>query len=155
MAKLDREAGNSSHPSPDPEIAAQPASAVGVFWAVRAPAGFTTLLVHRCLLADAEPYGDRRTCLHGHYELWEQWRKGSEEVPAELSGLVAGSEYEEWPRGRVVFDAVRCEFTCYADNQILRRADLVAAIRIRFGLPGGRTKFKWDNHYRSTMLLKG
>ena len=97
----------------------------------------------------AEPYGDMLTCSHGHYELWESWRQGAGDIPASARAFVAASEYEEWPRGRIVFDTIHKEFTCYADVQILRRADLLTGMRIRFGLPAERTKMMRDSHFRA------
>jgi hypothetical protein len=138
--------GKSMHPSP---------SAVGIFWAIQPPGKPTILLDHRCPLGDAETYGDMLTSPHGHYDLWERWRRVGGEIPDVVKALVAASEYEEWPRGRIVCDTMRQRFTCYADAKILRRADLLATIRERFGLPPERTMMKRDNHYRSTMLLEG
>lgn len=63
------------------------------------------------------------------------------------------SEYEEWPRGRVVYDPDSEHFILYADAQILLRPALIRAIRQRFVLPTDRTIVKSDNHYRSTMKL--
>ena len=131
-----------------------PVGAVGIFWAIQEPGKPAILLDHRCLLGDAETYGDMLTCPHGHYDLWERWRKVAGEIPDIARPLVAASEYEEWPRGRIVYDTVEQQFTCYADAKILGRGDLLAAIHERFGLPSKRTTLKWDNHYRSTMLLE-
>jgi hypothetical protein len=61
------------------------------------------------------------TCAHGHYEVWGQWQNGSRPVRAGFAPLVAASEYEEWPRGRVVYDPDNQRFILYADGQILRR----------------------------------
>jgi len=128
-------------------------AAVGIFWALQPPQSATILIDHRCMLHIAESYGDMLTCPHGHYDLWEEWRKNAGEIPAAARTLVGGCEYEDWPRGRVVFDTVTRRFTCYADMKILRRADLLAIIYDTFGLPAARTEAKWDSHYRSTMLL--
>lgn len=96
----------------------RPLSAVGIFWAMQKPGSPTILLDHRCPLGAAEAYGDMLTCPHGHYELWERWRRASGEIPDAAKAFVAASEYEEWPRGRVVYDAVQQRFTCYADEKI-------------------------------------
>jgi hypothetical protein len=88
------------------------------------------------------------TCPHGHYEVWEKWRK------AGGGPAIAASEYEEWPRGRIVYDRERYRFILYADQQILRDPALMNAIRERFGLAMDRTDQKWDDHYRSTRRLK-
>jgi hypothetical protein len=128
-------------------------SSVGIFWAIKPPGIPLILLDHRCSLDVAELYGDMLTCPHGHYDIWEEWRKAPTDVQRDARSVVVASEYEEWPRGRVVFDAIHQEFTCYADVQVLRRPSLIATIQQRFGLPIERTKMMWDSHYRSTMLL--
>jgi hypothetical protein len=128
-------------------------TAVGIFWALQPRQSATILIDHRCPLDIAEPYGDMLTCPHGHYDLWERWRKNAGEIPVAARALVVGSEYEDWPRGRIVFDTISKRFTCYADSNILHRANLLAIIYSRFRLPAARTEMKWDSHYRSTMLL--
>jgi hypothetical protein len=135
---------NSHHENP---------AAVGVFWAIQPPQSATILIDHRCPLDVAEPYGDMLTCPHGHYDLWEGWRENAGEIPAAARALVTTSEYEDWPRGRMVFDTVSKRFTCYADAKILRRPGLLAVIYSTFGLTAAGTETKWDSHYRSTMLL--
>jgi hypothetical protein len=124
-----------------------------VFWAIQPPRMATILLNHLCLLDVAELYGDMLTCPHGHYDLWNQWRRGARKFPPAVRALIAPSEHETWPRGRIVFDTSSRQFTCYADAQILRRAYLLAAICDRFGLPIERTRTKSDSHYRSSMRL--
>ena len=130
-----------------------PKSFVGIFWAVQAQRAAATLLAHRCSLDEAEPYGSMLTCAHGHYEVWEQWRKDIGAHPTDTAQLIAASEYEEWPRGRIVYDTETDRFILYADGQILRRPALMTAISERFGLPMDRTDAKRDNHYRSTRRL--
>jgi hypothetical protein len=121
---------------------------VGIFWAIQEEGSPATLMDHRCSLKEAEPYGSMLTCPHGHYETWEQWRK------ADGPAAIAESEYEEWPRGRVVHDTEGDRFILYADAQILREPTLINAIHERFGLPIDRTAAKRDSHYRSTQRLK-
>jgi hypothetical protein len=128
-------------------------SFVGIFWAVPEQGSAAILLEHRCSLKEAEPYGSMLTCPHGHYEIWEQWRKSIGASGAGAAPLIAMSEYEEWPRGRIVYDTESNRFILYADAQILRRPPLIAAIHERFGLPTDRTDAKWDSHYRSTRRL--
>lgn len=152
---------NADFRSPAPPNAAQGAnfnpapfdSFVGIFWAVRQKKSAPTLLQHRCSLKDAEMYGRMLTCAHGHYEVWGQWQNGSRPVRAGFAPLVAGSEYDEWPRGRVVYDPNDKRFVLYADERILRRPSLVKAIREIFGLAADRTSTKGDHHYQSTRRL--
>jgi len=130
-------------------------SFVGIFWAVQEQGSAAILLEHRCSLNEAEPYGSMLTCPHGHYDVWEQWRKGIDIRRAAAASLIAMCEYEEWPRGRIVYDTESERFVLYADAQILRRPALMAAIHERFGLPTDRADAKPDNHYRSTRRLGG
>jgi hypothetical protein len=134
---------------------AHPNSFVGIFWAIPEDEGSTAILLdHRCSLKDAEAYGCMLTCPHGHYEVWEKWRERKGSRPATVASLVAASEYEEWPRGRIVYDLESERFVIYADAQILRRLPLLTAIHDRFGLPTGRTDAKLDNHYRRARRLE-
>ncbi len=71
-----------------------------------------------------------------------------------LPPVIAAFEYEEWPRGRIVYDTARVRFILYADAQILRRPTLLTAIYARFGLPTDGTDAKRDDHYRSTRRLR-
>ena len=73
--------------------------AVGIFWFVG-----DELVAVACELTNAVPYGDCLTYDGGHAEHWEAWQKaGASSLRA--SGLperIATSEYEEYPRGRIV-----------------------------------------------------
>lgn len=124
-------------------------SAVGLYWFV-VVAGQNLLLAHRCSLGQGESYGTFITCPHGHYEVWEQWREGLGSLPANAIRIIRDYEYEEWPRGRVVFDCERQLFVVYADKKITQ-ARLESAILKEFGLADAR--FMRDPHYRSTQRL--
>jgi hypothetical protein len=65
--------------------------------------------------------------------------------------MLRESEYEEWPRGRVVFNAVRGQFIVYADRLIAQH-ELQRVVE-HFGIPAGRVVFMRDGHYRSTRSL--
>jgi hypothetical protein len=132
-----------------------PHSFVGIFWAVQEKGLAAVLLCHRCPLKDAEPYGDMLTCLHGHYEVWEEWRKSARIDPPGTANFIAMDEYEEWPRGRIVYSPPCSHFILYADAQVLSRPDLLMAVHGRFGLPANRTENKRDGHYISTRRLDG
>ena len=133
---------------------AHPNSFVGIFWAIPTKGATAILLDHQCSLKDAEAYGCMLTCPHGHHEVWEQWRRSKGSRPATVASRLAASEYEEWPRGRIVYDSESGRFIIYADAQILRRLTLLTAIHERFGLPPGRTEAKLDNHYCGARRLK-
>ncbi|MGA2137197.1 MAG: hypothetical protein ABSH50_33325 [Bryobacteraceae bacterium] len=68
-----------------------------------------------------------------------------------IAGIVRHSEYEEWPRGRVVFDSVKSQFIVYADRQISQ--DELQRVLEHFGIPAERVVFMRDGHYQSTRSL--
>ena len=137
------------------DVKVPPNSFVGIFWAIPNSGPTATLADHRCVMKDAELYGSKLTCPHGHLEVWDQWRNRPAGRLGVLASVVAASEYEEWPRGRVVYDCETQRFVVYADAQILRRPALMSEIRERFGLPIGRTEARRDNHYRDARRLEG
>jgi hypothetical protein len=124
---------------------------VGPYWFVQENPGKILLIAHRCSLADAEEYGDCLTSPHGHYDLWESWRAGS--PPDGLAAIVREAEYEEWPRGRVVFDFVRSQFIVYGDKQVFEHK-LQHRVLEYFGIPADNVEFSKDGHYQSTRSLQ-
>lgn len=126
---------------------------VGVFWMVETAAGRVHLLTAAMLLAEAEPYGDFLTFGSGHYEVWSRWRS-DKTLDRDVLVLVRTDEYEDWPRGRVVFDGVKQRFVIYADRKLLT-VDRVAAITERFGIDPTAVVTHTDFHYRSRFTPKG
>jgi hypothetical protein len=70
-------------------------------------------------------------------------------VDPALRALVRSYEYEDWPRGRIVFDQSRDLFIVYADRKLLTPAT-IARIKAQFHLPTERTEIQNDGHYQST-----
>ena len=120
---------------------------LGIFWLVQASNGEARLLAAGCPLDEAEAYGDCLTYGPGHYEIWAQWRRDRTVDPAPRA-LVRCYEYEDWPRGRIVFDRSRDLFVLYADRKLLTSATIVR-IETQFHLPGERTEVTSDWHYQS------
>ena len=117
---------------------------VGLFWRVGA-----CLLVDRTPLESAEPYGDRLTHFTGHYEFWEALRaKGLRGLrAASYPPEMATTEYDEWPRGRVVYEAPEARFAVYADRR-LKAPAIIGAVVLAFGLDASRYEVRSDSHYR-------
>ena len=88
------------------EKAQQETPHVGIFWVVQATEDEAGLLATGCPLDQAEAYGDFLTYGPGHSETWDHWRRGRPVGPV-LCAAVLFYEYEDWPRGRVVFDRSR------------------------------------------------
>lgn len=118
---------------------------VGIFWFIAA-AETVHLLTRGCPLSSAEHYGDCLTFSEGHYETWTAWQRRTLLLPIKaLRGTVSTTEYENWPRGRIVYEKPAAQFLIYADKQLLGTARL-ALIRAAFGLPD-RTAAVGDVHY--------
>jgi hypothetical protein len=71
-----------------------------------------------------------------------------------LNFLVRSSEYEDWPRGRIVFDRSRQLFILYADRKLLA-PETIARIKTQFHLPAERTETQSDCHYQSNETPRG
>jgi hypothetical protein len=113
---------------------------VGIFWVVRGK-----LVMDSTPLSDGEPYGDNLTHLRSHIDVWEQWRLGGK-VPGEL-------EYEDSPRGRVIFHIKTRRFTLLADRCILKDKDMVKKIMSAMNLPSKTTDKGTDEHYQCSACL--
>ena len=64
------------------------------------------------------------------------------------------SEYEEFPRGRVMHHPKSGQYTILADKCILDRKDLITHIKDALQLPA-KTKIGTDPHYRCFFCLYG
>jgi hypothetical protein len=119
---------------------------IGIFWMIFVGDG-ERLLAASSTLNNAEPYGDCLTFGPGHHEIWQGWRR-SRELDAAARAAVRAYGYEDWPRGRIVFDRVQDRFNLYCDRKLMRPAT-IERIQQRFGLPAGRTAIEADLHYQS------
>jgi len=126
--------------------------AVGIFWFVLDAAGSRGMLAQGCRLADAEPYGDCLTFPDGHYEVWTHWRRIGPPDRA-LARTVGETEYDEWPRGRIVFDRAIDRFIIYVDRRITSQ-DLTGRIVEHFRLPKDRVIIRHDQHYISPRSIR-
>ena len=124
---------------------------VGIFWGVpdSDQNDQIRLVVDRTPKEDAESYGDCLTHSRGHYEVWESWRRlGPKGL--KLRGMpssIAFHEYEDFPRGRIVFDTISQTFVVYADARLQSRP-IIEEIIQSFGLTGERISVRSDSHYR-------
>ena len=120
------------------------APSVGIFWQVGG-----VLLVDRSALDEAETYGDCTTHAAGHYERWQEWQAlgatglGSMRYPERI----VSTEYDDWPRGRIVYETLARRFVIYADRR-LQAPDTIDVIKAAFGLGDAEVIVKSDLHYR-------
>lgn len=117
---------------------------VGIFWLLG-----DRLILDASPLCEAEPYGDCLTHYRSHIDFWaEQQRFGA--VPPDI-------EYEEPPRGRVVFNTRTQRLTLYADRCILKRKSVVVQIMKAMHLSTKQTDATTDEsdaHYKCTRCLR-
>jgi len=122
---------------------------LGPFWVVE-DQGRAVLIAHAVPLDQAVPYGDMLTVEAGHFEVWSALaRRGSRLLRAAgIPTAPVWSEYEEWPRGRVLYDCAARHFVIRADRQ-LRRPALLRLITDHFRIAVADTTVLSDDHYLS------
>ncbi|GCD64650.1 hypothetical protein NBRC3279_0141 [Acetobacter pasteurianus NBRC 3279] len=121
---------------------------IGIFWLVKEN-GKIVFLVDKVPASQGDCH-ENMTTWGEHYNFWEQCRsKNKKKIP---SRVPMWSEYEEWPRGRVVYDVGAQLFTVYADRKLLTKTMRVA-ISEEFCLPLLKTRYSSDAHYISIRKL--
>jgi hypothetical protein len=85
----------------------------------------------------------------GHYERWEEWKRlGSAQLVAlGYPKRISWTEYDDWPRGRIVYEKPARRFIIYADLR-LQKPDVYDALKIAFGLNNAAVIVVSDAHYR-------
>ena len=113
---------------------------VGIFWVVNAKP-----IIDSTPLGEAERYADHLTHAPSHIDVWTLFQRNGV-APIDM-------EYEEAPRGRVMYDTKTRRFTLLADRCILKRKDLVGQIMVAMNLPSNNTDQGTDSHYRCAVCL--
>lgn len=122
---------------------------VGIFWLLRGAGRASVLICDATPLREAEPYGDCLGHPGGHFEVWEGWRRLGARGLAKLGlpSCIVNHEYEDFPRGRIVYQCDERRFIVYADPRLHAPVHR-AAISSRFGLDASTVHFALDAHYR-------
>ena len=121
------------------ESAQQPEPRVGIFWLFD-----DKLILDSTPLSTAEPYGTALNHPTSHIDYWTR---------LQCTGAVLPEvEYEELPRGRVVFDGREQRLKLYADACILRKKDVVKKLLRLLHLPDD-TPLSTDRHYRCSRCV--
>lgn len=114
---------------------------VGIFFAVG-----DKLWIDSTPVPKSGTYGEFRIHECGHDEYWELLiRQGA--VPP-------GTEYQDYPRGRVAYNARTQQFSLLADRCILRKDVSVAELIQKMDLPVESTITGTDHHYRCANCLR-
>lgn len=109
------------------------------------------LLYDRTPVAEAEPYGDCANHAMGHYRHWSALASLGE-TSLRTRGLPttpAFYEYEEFPRGRVIYRVPEDRYIINADRKLFYRP-FIERIITAFDLPADRYEVRPDSHYRSS-----
>lgn len=124
--------------------------AVGIFWGIPDTKRSWTFLADITPLAEAEPYGDFLTHPRGHYDVWNNWQglSAAQLTRQAIPQAVAYHEYEDFPRGRIVYQTKSGQFIAYADRR-LQLPDLLTEIAKLFALAPGTFVVRSDAHYRT------
>ena len=122
---------------------------VGLFWVVEED-GTAVVVAHDIAMEQAERYGDMLTIDIGHLEYWSTLaRRGARSLrEAGLPSAPVWSEYEEWPRGRVLYYCLARRPVIRADKQLHHPA-FVRLIADKFCVGGLNPLVLPDDHYRS------
>jgi hypothetical protein len=107
---------------------------VGIFWMISG-----RLIIDSTPISSAEAYGDFRIHSGDHQSVWENLQL-SGRVPLEM-------EYQEAPRGRVMFGVKTRRFTLLAEKCILRNEKVVKEIMSVMNLPSQKINIDTDGHY--------
>lgn len=108
---------------------------VGIFWAVRGK-----LIVVGIPISEGKGYGEYVIYEPSHYDKWRE---------LQMSGVAPRDcEYEEFPRGRVMFNRIADTYLLLADRCILGDKQMLNCLFQEMKLPRGTTMMGTDSHYR-------
>jgi hypothetical protein len=108
---------------------------VGVFWAFLENQTADQVVVENLPVLSGKAYVDCLTFEDGHAEAWELWRRLTPRDRAErrIPEAVVYLEYDQVPRGRVVYHQPSRTFWLYIDERV-RAPSPPGALRDAFGL---------------------
>ena len=118
----------------------EPEPMVGIFWLFKGELIFDVTPV-----SIAEPYGDCMGHANSHIEFWTSLQNAGV-IPLDV-------EYEEPPRGRVVYDVRIQKYFVYTDKCIRDKPAVVRRIFQDFSLPTDSAVITSDGHYRCRTCL--
>lgn len=129
------------------EVNTPAAGTLGIFWFYKGQ-----LLACSVPLTQAERRGHRLDSPLGHVSVWPRLVAQHRKTWPLLSIL----EYDEVPRGRVIFDMLKQTFVIYMDESLFVRSatglrpdpSVAESLRTSFGLQEQPIRFATDPHYR-------
>ena len=131
-----------SHSAPKTGGNVDPEPMVGIFWLFKGE-----LIFDATPVSAAEPYGDCLGHANSHIAFWTSLQRTGV-IPLDI-------EYEEPPRGRVVFNMKTKQYIAYVDKCILEKPAVVRRLIRDFSLPTELAIVSGDGHYRCLTCLYG
>jgi len=108
---------------------------VGVFWIFENQIFFETQK-----LKGIKPINGFKDSDLSHYQVWDKVKNQNSKFYL--------YEYEDIPRGRVVYDILNNQFIVYCNENILKEEESKKLILENFGLIDENYIFKEDEHYK-------
>jgi hypothetical protein len=112
----------------------QPQGWVGIFWIYQ-----NQVLADCVPWTEGESYGEFVNGLSDHCTHWATFQRQRPELRRH--------EYEQVPRGRVIYNTLTATFTAYGSERFIRSEAQRALVLRAFHLPPGQTRFVADEHY--------
>ena len=107
---------------------------IGIFWIYKSKIYFKSIELEKVKPIDGFIDSD-----FAHYEVWN-------EIASQNRDFYL-YEYEEIPRGRVVYDTINNRFIVYANEEIVNSDEEKGLIISAFGLENKMISFRYDEHY--------
>jgi len=109
-------------------------SHVGIFWFFKGE-----IIQYSTPYTEGDDYGDFVNGKSGHYKYWPTVQR--------LMPKTAMYEYDQVPRGRVVYSKRNESFYVYSSEKFIKNPKQKAIVQLKFKLPPDKTIFKTDEHY--------
>lgn len=107
---------------------------IGIFWYYD-----QKLMVKASALTEVKPVAGYADYEVTHHEVWDSLRFSNPEL--------FDDEYDEVPRGRVIFNANQNLFYVYSSAKLISDRIFQGKVLEQFILPRAKTIFKADEHY--------
>lgn len=108
---------------------------IGIFWIYQSQIYLKTIEANR-----VKPINGFIDSDFAHYQVWD-------EISSQNKDFYL-YEYEDIPRGRVVYDVENTQYIVYANNDIINSDEAKALIINGFNLKVDSILFKYDEHYK-------
>lgn len=115
---------------------------VGIFWWIGNEPIMDTTPVR-----EGDKFGDFIYHAEDHFNYWE--KKISPNMP-----IARNKDYDYFPRGRVIYNAIEDVYYLYADRCIRKNIDNIKKIAHLMHLPVEKTKVLGDRHYQCARCNK-